>query len=153
MSLDETCELVFQMHKQGDNYQVVWTKSTYIDKPADLDVAKELLLEKNIIYTKEGASPIERTILNPGLHEAKSFRQAIFLSTQQSQTPVTSSLNLESRQLAVILFADIEGYTKTMQRDETLAVTLREKFKKTLDDQIALHQGRLHQWTGDGALC
>ena len=137
MPLDETCELVFQMHKQGENYQVVWTKSTYIDKPADLDVAKELLLKKNIIYTREGTSTIELTILNPRFYEAKSFQQAISVSTQQSPIPSASTASLKNRQLAVILFADIEGYTRLMQSDETLAVTLREKFKKALDDQIA----------------
>ncbi len=60
---------------------------------------------------------------------------------------------LQKRQLAVILFADIEGYTRLMQRNEALAIALREKFKKELEYRIHLHHGRIHQWNGDGALC
>jgi len=153
MLLDETCELLFQMHKKNNNYQVVWTKSIYPDKPNDLDAAKELLLRKNIIYSRQSASSRELTFLNPEVYEARSFNEAMSIFTRQAQLPDLPSEGAQMRQLAVILFADIEGYTRLMQHDETLAVVLCEKFKKVLENKILLHHGRLHQWTGDGALC
>lgn len=59
----------------------------------------------------------------------------------------------QTRKLTVILFADIEGYTRLMQHDESFAITVGEKFKKVLESQIASHGGLLHKWSGDGALC
>ncbi|MEO5674470.1 MAG: tetratricopeptide repeat protein [Chitinophagales bacterium] len=59
----------------------------------------------------------------------------------------------QTRKLAAILFADIEGYTRLMQGDEAYAIALRDKLKKTLENQMALHGGRLHKWSGDGGLC
>jgi eukaryotic-like serine/threonine-protein kinase len=60
---------------------------------------------------------------------------------------------LQTRQLAAILFADITGYTALMEADEAHALTLRSKFKKTLEFETALHKGRLIKFSGDGALC
>ncbi|HYV90559.1 MAG TPA: adenylate/guanylate cyclase domain-containing protein [Chitinophagales bacterium] len=58
-----------------------------------------------------------------------------------------------TRQLAAILFADIQGYTALMQEDEAKARVIRDKFKKELENEIPIHQGRLIQFSGDGALC
>jgi TolB-like protein/class 3 adenylate cyclase/Flp pilus assembly protein TadD len=58
-----------------------------------------------------------------------------------------------SRQLAAILFADIQGYTSLMQQDEVKALVLRDKFQKTLEQEIRLHGGRVAVFSGDGALC
>src|SRR5215510_12884601 len=58
-----------------------------------------------------------------------------------------------SRQLAAILFADIQGYTALMQRDESKAMLLRDKFQKTLESEIRLRGGRVALFSGDGALC
>src|SRR5688572_25711774 len=59
----------------------------------------------------------------------------------------------QSRQLAAILFADIQGYTALMQEDEALAIELRNKFKKKLETETEIHQGRILEFRGDGALC
>ncbi|MEP7127771.1 MAG: adenylate/guanylate cyclase domain-containing protein [Chitinophagales bacterium] len=59
----------------------------------------------------------------------------------------------QTRQLAAILFADIEGFTGLMQRDESYANTLREKLKSVMEDHVLLHGGHIHHWSGDGALC
>ncbi len=59
----------------------------------------------------------------------------------------------QTRQLAVILFADIEGYTQMMQEDEVFAIAVGEKFRKTLTEKISSHEGRVYKWSGDGALC
>jgi adenylate cyclase len=59
----------------------------------------------------------------------------------------------QSRQLAAIMFADIAGYTALMQEDEFLALQLRHKLQKKLEDEVAKHQGRILEFKGDGALC
>lgn len=56
-------------------------------------------------------------------------------------------------QLAAIMFADIAGYTALMQEDERSAIHQREKFKKKLTHETLLHQGRVMELRGDGALC
>jgi adenylate cyclase len=58
-----------------------------------------------------------------------------------------------SRQLAAIVFADIQGYTAMMQQDESTALTLRNKFQKILEQEIKLHGGRIAIYSGDGAMC
>ncbi|MFI5135603.1 MAG: adenylate/guanylate cyclase domain-containing protein, partial [Chitinophagales bacterium] len=58
-----------------------------------------------------------------------------------------------TRQLAAILFADIEGYTALMQADEANANLLRDKLKKTLEKEIVNYDGRILKLSGDGALC
>ena len=57
-----------------------------------------------------------------------------------------------SRQLAAILFADIQGYIAMMQADEANANSLREKLKKNLDLEVHQHNGRVLKLSGDGAL-
>lgn len=58
-----------------------------------------------------------------------------------------------SRQLAAILFADIQGYTALMQRDEASAMFLRDKFQRNLEKEIKSRNGRIATFSGDGALC
>jgi TolB-like protein/tetratricopeptide (TPR) repeat protein len=58
-----------------------------------------------------------------------------------------------TRQLAAIMFTDIVGYTAIMQEDEVLALQLRQKLKKKLEEEIVTHHGRILELRGDGALC
>lgn len=58
-----------------------------------------------------------------------------------------------SRQLAAILFADIQGFTSLMEKDEAMATQLRDKFKNNLEEEVTLHHGRVLKLSGDGALC
>jgi len=58
-----------------------------------------------------------------------------------------------SRQLTAIMFADIAGYTAIMQEDETLALRLRNKLLKKLEEEVTIHYGRILDFRGDGALC
>lgn len=51
------------------------------------------------------------------------------------------------------MFADIAGYTAIMQEDEELALELRNKMQKKLEEQVSLHYGRILDLRGDGALC
>ena len=57
------------------------------------------------------------------------------------------------RQLTAIMFADIVGYTAMMQEDESLALQLRHKLQKKLEEVVAEHNGRILEFKGDGALC
>ena len=58
-----------------------------------------------------------------------------------------------SRQLTAIMFADIAGYTAMMQEDEALAMQLRHKLQKKLEEEVPIHHGRILEFRGDGALC
>ena len=49
--------------------------------------------------------------------------------------------NLKNRCLAAILFADIQGYTATMQTDESEALNNLKKFKSSLETEVSNHQG------------
>lgn len=59
----------------------------------------------------------------------------------------------DNRQLAIILFADIQGYTSIMHRDEHLASASLHRFYKELELKVTAHQGRIVNFYGDGALC
>ena len=59
---------------------------------------------------------------------------------------------MSTRKLAVVLFADIAGYTAMMQRNESLASRLLRRFQDTLQSSIRLHHGKIVNFYGDGAL-
>ncbi|MTI87810.1 MAG: tetratricopeptide repeat protein [Balneolaceae bacterium] len=56
------------------------------------------------------------------------------------------------RLLAAVMFADIVGYTKMMQDDETKAKKLRDHQRKIVDDSILENHGQVMQYYGDGTL-
>jgi TolB-like protein/Tfp pilus assembly protein PilF len=56
------------------------------------------------------------------------------------------------RQLAAIMFTDIEGYTATMQRNEEQALFLRDRHRDVLQEKHAEYNGRIIQYYGDGTL-
>ena len=57
------------------------------------------------------------------------------------------------RKLAAILFADIQGYTALMQKDEQNASILLRHFQQQLEEKVAAHKGQIVNFYGDGALC
>ena len=57
-----------------------------------------------------------------------------------------------SRQLAAIMFTDIEGYTTLMQQNEEKAIQAREKHRRIFNSVTEKHQGRVLQYYGDGTL-
>ncbi len=59
----------------------------------------------------------------------------------------------KTRQLAVIMFADIAGYTAIMQENESKAVQIRQKMQSKLEEEISAHEGRIIDFRGDGAMC
>lgn len=58
----------------------------------------------------------------------------------------------ESRKLASIAFADIAGYTAMMQADERNALRVLDDFREVLESEMALHEGEIVQFFGDGCL-
>lgn len=58
----------------------------------------------------------------------------------------------QHRQLAAIMFTDIEGYTAIMQRDEEQAILLRDRHREILNQKHSECNGRIVQYYGDGTL-
>src|SRR6187431_45923 len=58
----------------------------------------------------------------------------------------------EHRQLAVVLFADIVGYTALMQKDENTALQILQHFKEELFTTAKNNEGEIIQYFGDGCL-
>src|SRR6188768_3384134 len=58
----------------------------------------------------------------------------------------------EHRQLAVVLFADIAGYTALMHEDEDIALQILQHFKQELFTTVKNNEGEIIQYFGDGCL-
>src|SRR5215203_1660447 len=56
------------------------------------------------------------------------------------------------RQLAAIMFSDMAGYTALMQQNEQLAKLKHRRLKEVLEASVSVHQGKILQYYGDGAL-
>jgi adenylate cyclase len=56
------------------------------------------------------------------------------------------------RQLAAILFTDIEGYPALLQKSEQQARVLRERHREILQKEHQRHHGRIIHYYGDGTL-
>ena len=50
------------------------------------------------------------------------------------------------------MFADMVGYTKLMQQDESMAKLKRDQQRKIVDEKILNHRGQVMQYYGDGTL-
>ncbi|MBF9254926.1 tetratricopeptide repeat protein [Pontibacter sp. 172403-2] len=58
----------------------------------------------------------------------------------------------QHRQLAAIMFTDIEGYSALMQHNEQQAITLKNRHRQVLQDQHKHCNGHIVQYYGDGTL-
>ena len=58
----------------------------------------------------------------------------------------------QSRQLAAILFTDIEGYTAAMQQNEPQALMLKDRHRLILENEHKNFNGTILQYYGDGTL-
>ncbi|SFU80491.1 adenylate/guanylate cyclase domain-containing protein [Pontibacter akesuensis] len=56
------------------------------------------------------------------------------------------------RQLAAIMFTDIEGYSATMQYSEQQAIFLKNRHREVLQQEHERYNGRIVQYYGDGTL-
>ncbi|MFC2084674.1 adenylate/guanylate cyclase domain-containing protein [Bacteroidota bacterium] len=59
---------------------------------------------------------------------------------------------IRSRQLAAIMFTDIQGYTTLMQQNEEKAIQAREKHRRIFNSITEKYKGRVLQYYGDGTL-
>ena len=57
-----------------------------------------------------------------------------------------------TRQLAAIMFTDIQGYTRLMQKDEQKAIQFREKHRRIFNSLTNKYNGIILQYYGDGTL-
>jgi len=58
----------------------------------------------------------------------------------------------KKRQLAAIMFTDIEGYTSLMQANEEQALLIRTRHRKVFERATSKHNGEIVQYFGDGTL-
>ncbi len=58
----------------------------------------------------------------------------------------------QSRQLAAIMFTDIEGYTAIMQQNEQKAIMLKDRHRLILENEHKKFNGNIIQYYGDGTL-
>lgn len=58
----------------------------------------------------------------------------------------------QNRQLAAIMFTDIEGYTSLMQHDEKKAMLIRERHRSSFEMTTEAFNGKIIQYFGDGTL-
>ncbi|HEV8080950.1 MAG TPA: adenylate/guanylate cyclase domain-containing protein [Chitinophagaceae bacterium] len=58
----------------------------------------------------------------------------------------------ETRQLAAIMFTDIEGYTAVMQQDEKKALAFKDRHREIIQREHEKFNGRVIQYYGDGTL-
>jgi class 3 adenylate cyclase len=56
------------------------------------------------------------------------------------------------RQLAAVMFTDIEGFTALMQTDESAAIAGRDKYLAVLEQHHGAFGGEIVQFLGDGSL-
>ena len=59
---------------------------------------------------------------------------------------------MNNRQLAAILFTDIEGFTALMQKDEQKALDMKNRHREILQKEHKHFNGRIIQYYGDGTL-
>lgn len=57
------------------------------------------------------------------------------------------------RKKAVVMFADMMGYSRLMDEDEGLALAMRQKMETSLQSLIPGFGGSIIQFYGDGAMC
>ena len=57
-----------------------------------------------------------------------------------------------TRQLAAIMFTDMEGYTALMQKNEQEAIERRNRHRQVIEKTMADHGGKIIQYYGDGTL-
>jgi len=56
------------------------------------------------------------------------------------------------RQLAAIMFTDIQGYTALMQKDEENAIKIRRRHREVFETVTKKYNGKILQYYGDGTL-
>ena len=92
--LQAACEAIFQEHK---NHPVSWNKDVFRGRISTgmLDLAKEILIEKNIIYYQHPGKKLV-TILNPDLVKAGNFPEAMGIVSGKPLMPAVTPEKIQS---------------------------------------------------------
>lgn len=85
MPLEETCEILFQMHK-NETFSHWWTKESYNNRPSNLSVAKELLLSKGILNSTTSLKGHSSTHLNPDFYNTTTCKEALNIVAEQNKS-------------------------------------------------------------------
>lgn len=90
--LQAACEAIFQEHK---SHPFSWNKDVFHGRISTgmLDLAKEILIEKNIIYYQHSGKKLV-TLLNPELAKAASFTEALGIVSGKSIALAASPMPL-----------------------------------------------------------
>ena len=83
---------------------------------------------------------------------ANSSKLYIIGTLAASQNFSYLALMSRSRQLAAIMFTDIQGYTALMQQNEQQAIQARDKHRRIFNSTTEKHKGKVLQYYGDGTL-
>lgn len=58
----------------------------------------------------------------------------------------------QSRQLAAIMFTEIDGHSTIMQHDEKKAIMLKDRHREIVQQEHEKYNGRVIQYYGEGTL-
>ncbi len=83
--LKDSCNLIFHMHQNNRDLSVYWTKETYRGKPKNIRAAKDILIQKRIIYVSPSQPSITR--LNLYVLDACSLEEAENILIKQKDSP------------------------------------------------------------------
>jgi hypothetical protein len=84
MLLEDTCEILFQMHKNNE-FSHLWSYESYNNKPSNISVAKELLLSKGVLYPKTSLKGHTSTHLNPDFFNTATCKEALDIVAEQNK--------------------------------------------------------------------
>lgn len=119
---------------------------------------RQVRLQKGMELVKEEALTISEIAYQVGFGSTSYFIKCF---REHYGYPPGEVFNLDKsegvsperqRQLAAIMFTDIEGYTALMQKDEKKAIAYRALHRKIFDAATQKFGGRILQYYGDGTL-
>ena len=76
MTMNQTCELIFQEHKKSPTFSMIWTKEPFKPYvPKNVGEAKEIMDRKGIIFQSSHSNI--KTILSDNYHQAEDYNEAL----------------------------------------------------------------------------
>lgn len=92
MSIQETCEAIFQKHKESKGYSIEWAKGIFKPtSPANLPEAKEIMLSNGVLF--RASSNPKKTILDESVHTAISYKEALKIIEEKNKQIASITTN------------------------------------------------------------
>lgn len=156
MSLEQTCELLYQMHK-NNGFEIIWTKNTYDNQPDNLSTAREVMLKQGIIFPKSSTGKTMITLLNPDLFDIDSYKNALHILVDKkavsnvittnnygNNAPITiaAGYQVEQKDLSINIsnndYQELErlGVEKAAIEELKVLVQQNSKDKATLKEKV-----------------